>query len=123
MSSEAAFLSTELVSPSPGAAHVVRARITCNNIATRESPIVQAELLAAGASANHRLLVDLADVTMITSVGLGALITLHKACKEGKGKLVLVNLRPDIQSILKLSRLDRLFTIVESETKALKTFA
>ncbi len=123
MSTEAAFLSTDLVSPAPGAPHVARARVTCNNIATREAPIVQAECLAAAAKANHRVLVDLADVTMITSVGLGALITLHKACKEAKGKLVLLNLKPDILNILKLSRLDKLFTIVESEPKALKAFA
>lgn len=122
MTTEAAFLTTELLSPAPGAAHLARARVTCNNIAQRESPILQAELLSAAASANHRVLVDLSDVTMITSVGLGALITLHKACKEAKGKFVLINLQPDILSILKLSRLDKLFTIADSEPKALKAF-
>lgn len=123
MSTEAAFLTADLISPAPGAAHIARARVTCNNIATREAPIVQAECLAAAAKANHRILVDLADVAMITSVGLGALITLHKSCKEAKGKLVLLNLQPDILNILKLSRLDRLFVIADSEHKALKAFA
>ncbi len=123
MTTEAAFLTTELLSPAPGAQHYARARVTCNNIAQRESPILQAELIAAAQRANHRILVDLTDVTMITSVGLGALITLHKACKEAKGKFILVNLKPDILSILKLSRLDRLFTIADSEPKAIKAFA
>jgi anti-sigma B factor antagonist len=57
--------------------------------------------------------VDLSQTRLIDSSGLGALITLHKTmCARGGGLRVL-NPAPNVKQILELTRLNRVFEIVQ----------
>lgn len=111
---EAAFVSVER----SGAVAV--ARVACPTVGQREAPIVQNELIAAGESARWRLVVDMSGVTMLTSVGLGALVTLHNRCREAKGKMALYGLQGTIVELLKITKLERLFPIAKDREAALK---
>jgi anti-sigma B factor antagonist len=102
-----------------GGRPVAVARIECNHVGHRESPIIQTELLSAAEGAGWRIVVDLADVGMLTSMGIGMFVSLHTKCRDGKGKMALHGLRPDIVELLKLTRLDRLFVIVPTREDAM----
>jgi anti-sigma B factor antagonist len=58
---------------------------------------------------------DLSQSTFIDSCGLGALIALHKTACARQGALRLVNPRPAVRQILELTRMHRIFEIVEPE--------
>lgn len=98
-------------------------RIEQEKVAEREAAVIQAEFNAAAPSAGWRAAIDLSPVGMLTSTGLGAIITLSKACKAGGGRLVLFGLRGEILQVLKLTRMDRLIAIASSRDEALRLAA
>ncbi len=57
--------------------------------------------------------IDLSETTFIDSCGLGALVALHKTVCSRGGKLRLLNPQPPVQQLLDLTRLNRIFEIVE----------
>ena len=120
---EASLVKVEQYSPTPGGRSIALGRIECNVVGQRETPPIQAELLNASEKAGGRLIVDLSNVTMLTSVGIGMLVTLHNKSKEHKGRLALFGLRADIVDLLKLTRLDKLFLISKDKEAAEKAVA
>jgi len=55
---------------------------------------------------------DLSSLTFLDSSGLGALISLHKTLRSRNGQLRLLKPMPNIQQILELTRLHRVFEII-----------
>lgn len=68
------------------------------------------------------LLLNFSEVRFLSSAALGKLIKLDKKIKQGGGKLVLSNIRPEIEEIFSITRLDRLFVIKESQDEGLAAF-
>jgi anti-sigma B factor antagonist len=58
--------------------------------------------------------VDLSDTTYVDSCGLGALISLYKAASGLQGTVRLLHPQPSVQQILELTRMHRIFEIVEN---------
>ena len=79
-----------------------------------------AELAQAAAPFGWRLALDASQLTMLPSVGLGALVNLNKTAKSNGGKLAIFNLASEILEVMKLTRLDRVVTIVKDRDAALK---
>jgi anti-sigma B factor antagonist len=69
-----------------------------------------------------RLLLNFADVTFMSSAALNKLIVLEKRVRQHTGRLKLCSLRPELNEIFEITRLNRLFEITESESEALATF-
>jgi anti-sigma B factor antagonist len=69
-----------------------------------------------------KLLVNFTDVEFLSSAALNKLIILDKKVKTNDGKLVLSDLRPEINEVFAITRLDQLFTIADSEQSALAAF-
>jgi anti-anti-sigma factor len=84
----------------------------------RECQVLEQELLGVAGKRDHRLVVDLHKVMMLASAGIGSLVTIHKACAAGGGRLVLCGIEPNILAMLKLTRMDSLLTIVDTPEKA-----
>ena len=83
--------------------------IHVNSLAVKDLPI------------RHTLL-DCSSIDFIDSSGLGMLTSmLQRLKKEGK-TLALMQVPESIMAVLKRTRLDTLFTIVDSETQALNYF-
>ena len=64
------------------------------------------------------LIIDLSQVTYISSRGLGILIDIHKKCQKN-GKLVLCGISDDVISVFKLTALNNVFVIVDSQEEAM----
>jgi anti-sigma B factor antagonist len=95
-------------------AEVLREKIT-----EHENQAVFGDVTTAAAGSGHRVALDLSQVGLLSSAGLGALITLHKACASQGGRLVVFGVQSQILDLLKLTHLDRLLTIVPSREAAI----
>src|SRR5262249_50666867 len=63
------------------------------------------------AEQKKRVLVDLSDVTFIASLGIRTLITGAKATTSNGGKTVLLDPQPNVEKILRTSRVDTVIPI------------
>ena len=59
----------------------------------------------------ENLVVDFSQVSMIDSMGLGALIAIHKILKEGSKVLKVRSIQPDVYKLMVAMGLDRHFSI------------
>lgn len=69
-----------------------------------------------------QLLLSFANVEFLSSAALNKLIVLDRKVKAAGGKLALSNLRPEIQEVFAITKLNTLFDIKPSESEALKVF-
>lgn len=67
-------------------------------------------------------LVDMVHVDRMNSSGLGILIGGLTTVKNGGGALKLLNLKPKIKELLKITKLDRVFETYDDEEKAIASF-
>ncbi|HXS69455.1 MAG TPA: STAS domain-containing protein [Candidatus Polarisedimenticolia bacterium] len=57
--------------------------------------------------------VDLSQTAAVDSCGLGALVALHKTTSSRGGVLRLLNPTPPVQQILELTRMHRIFEVIQ----------
>ncbi len=67
---------------------------------------------------DHRVVLDLGEVELLDSTGLGGLISLLKKLPPA-GSLVLCGCRPPVAELIRLTRLDRIFKTFGSQAEAL----
>ncbi len=72
------------------------------------------ELIASG---NTKIVLDLSKVEFIDSSGLGAIVSSLKRM-GGRGELVVCGLQETTMTLFKLTRMDRVFQIFDSEQPA-----
>lgn len=72
------------------------------------------ELIASG---NTVIVLDLSKVEFIDSSGLGAIVSSLKRM-GGRGELVVCGLQETTMTLFKLTRMDRVFQVFESEQQA-----
>jgi anti-anti-sigma factor len=63
--------------------------------------------------------VDLSGVTFIASLGIRTLITGAKATANNGGKMVLLNPQPNVERVLRTSRVDTVIPIID-DARAIK---
>lgn len=71
---------------------------------------------------NRNLLLDFSKVEFLSSAALNKLIILDKKVKSHSGKLKLCNLKPEIQEVFVITRLNQLFDIKDNEKDAIESF-
>lgn len=96
------------------------ARIVCPSVGERESGIIQEDILTHFDDAPGRIALDMTNVEILSSVGLGMLITVSKRCKESGGRLAIFGLRNELLDLIKLTKLDRILTIIPGEADAIE---
>jgi anti-sigma B factor antagonist len=83
------------------------------------SPIVQEQILSL-AEKNSRLLLDMTNVTYMSSAGLRTLLVLYRYLTENTGKIVLAGLNDDIRDIMSITGFLDFFSTVNDRHEALK---
>jgi anti-anti-sigma factor len=78
------------------------------------------EALAAGVK---NIVVNLSDVTMMDSSGIGTMIRCHSAVMQKGGRLRLVNPNVTVRQAFKITRLDSVFEFHDDEESALAASA
>lgn len=85
---------------------VLVARLKCEKLGEYEASIVQNDVSAAAKGVAWKVALNFADVQLISSVGLGLIVSLNKTAKANKGKLSLFNLNANLVNLFKITRLD-----------------
>jgi len=70
------------------------------------------DILKAG---QDQIIVDLKNVDFIDSSGLGALVFGLRRAKRREGELKITGLRPQVRSMFEITRLHRIFKIIDWE--------
>ena len=90
------------------------------HISTSESQVVSETLQRLVSDGATKIVVDLANVDIITSDGLGALIRARKASTEAGGSLALSGVKGNILDVFRMTRLDKIFPLYDSVGTAVK---
>ncbi len=99
---------------------VLIASVHCEKIGAREAQIVEVDVKTAAPSREWRIVLNLTEVMLLASMGLGMLVTLHKECAAQGGKLAIFGLSTDILTLLKITHLERVLKIAPDRESALK---
>lgn len=71
----------------------------------------------------RKLVVDLTEVTAITSAGLGKMIALHRKVHRLQGTVVFCHVQPAVAEVLETSRLSTYLSIQPDVPRAVSTLA
>ncbi len=95
--------------------------MTCidESISEREAGILFDETDALIDDRCTGIVVDLQNVMMLTSAGIGALVRLHKRIGERKGRLAVCSLSAELAELFKLTRMDKLLVVAQDRESAL----
>jgi anti-anti-sigma factor len=74
----------------------------------------RAELNSQIQESPAELVIDLAGVEMVDSVGIGVIIATHNSLDQKGGKLKVINIAEDIFGLFSTMRLDRHFSVVKA---------
>lgn len=99
---------------------VLVARLDREKIGEYESPVIRAEIETAAPGGNWRVVLDLADVRMVASAGLGLFVTLNKLSKDKGGKFAICNLDETLKQVFEMTKLHRVMTIAPTVDAAIK---
>ncbi len=86
------------------------------------APELQQKLEALTSAGHHRLIINMADVTFISSGALRVLIATLSTCRKSRGDLRLSELSEAVQRVLELTSLNIHFKIYPSDTEAVGSF-
>jgi anti-sigma B factor antagonist len=95
----------------------VSGRIDSSNAAEFEKHLK--ELMEGG---RHRLVLNLAGVTYMSSAGLRTLVSTLKECKKKSGDVRLAAPSERVAEVLSLAGLDSLFQVYDDDTAAVGSF-
>jgi anti-anti-sigma factor len=68
------------------------------------------------------VILDFQCVQFMSSAALGAVVRIHKKCKEFNVILKLCNIAPDIRKVFEITRLDRVLDIYDDPKEAVASF-
>jgi len=103
---------------------VVLGEVRCEQITERESTLVLDEIIHATTEAGSaKLVIDMKHVGVLASAGIGTLVQAHERLKAGGGGLAIYNLSEDIEQLMKLTRMDKLFGIESSKDAAIASLS
>src|SRR3712207_7325838 len=84
------------------------------------APSFKQQLTEAIAQGNVRLALHIAHVSFMDSTGLGALVSALKAARRANGDIGIIAPSPQVQKLLKLTAMDRVFRVFPSPDEALQ---
>ncbi|MCG8404025.1 MAG: STAS domain-containing protein [Phycisphaerales bacterium] len=82
------------------------------------SPALHAALIDVAKGRPKRLVVNLSEVPFMDSSGVGTLVEVFRRVSAYKGKMVLCGMTSRVRSVFEITKLDRFFTICETEEQA-----
>lgn len=88
----------------------------------KTAPLVREELRPVLENATNVIL-DMSSVNYLSSAGLRLLLLIYREFTAKKGKLVLVGVAPEIQSVMSHTGFLSFFTLAGTQAEAMQSFA
>lgn len=82
------------------------------------SPILKSELLTVNAEGYENLIIDMSQVKYADSSGLSALLVGNREFSRNGGIFIIASPQEHVMKLIKISMLDKVFTIVDSIEEA-----
>lgn len=98
--------------------NIIRVKPVGPNVGQREGPIIDKDVkpLLAAASTNLKALVlDLHDVTFMSSMGLGTCIALRNEANANGARTAIVGLCPELEKLFEMMRIHKLYEVQDSD--------
>lgn len=92
--------------------------VLAGDIDLNHSPALHSALVDVTNERPKRLLLDLREVPYMDSSGVGTMVEVFRRVSAYKGKMVLFGMNPRVRSVFEITKLDRFFTICETEEQA-----
>ncbi len=70
----------------------------------------------------YEIIIDLTNVEFVDSAGLGQLVSALKMCVHNNGNLILVGVNESITDLLRITKLDTVFSILDTVEEAVASF-
>ena len=83
---------------------------------------IETKFMAATVARGRDTIVDLSLLSFIASMGMGVLVTTYKGLKRRGAKILLLNPQPDVESALRVARLQHILPIVHGEEEVERFF-
>ncbi len=93
--------------------------VKCEKLSEYESTVVQNEVQEHAKGMGWKLALDCAQLQIISSVGLGMLISLNRLCKTNKGKMAIFGLNDQLRGLLKISKIDSVLGVQTDRASAI----
>lgn len=101
---------------------VAVATILTPKVSEHESTPLTNELTQVAGQTNSNLIIDLSQVMMLASAGIGMLVQVHNGCKGAGGKLSVAGLDKEIRMMLEMTRMDKLLDLQDTSADARAKF-
>jgi anti-sigma B factor antagonist len=88
----------------------------------KTAPAVKDEIAPVLARSNQ-IILDMTDVGYMSSAGLRLLLLIYREFAAKNGKLVLLNVHPDVQAVMTHTGFLNFFTLASSQPEAMRAFA
>lgn len=95
--------------------------VLTGDVDLHHSPALHATLVEVAGGRPKRLMLDLSDVPYMDSSGVGTLVEVFRRVSAYKGKMILFGMTSRVRSVFEITKLDRFFTICDSEEQAAQT--
>jgi len=99
---------------------LAEARILVSSVGEREAGVLKEELVVAARASSGALVLDMTDVKVLGSVGLGMMVTVTNECRGLGGALVVFGINPQLMQMIKLTKLDKFLKIKKDRVAAIK---
>lgn len=77
-----------------------------------EVAVLRTQVIKLIEEGQRDIIFDFGNCNFIDSTGLGALVSIYKKCAEKGGSVKLKALKPEVEKLFKLTRLDRVFEVI-----------
>lgn len=84
---------------------------------------IETRFMAATVARGRNTVVDLSQLSFIASMGMGVLVSAYKGLKRRGAKIILLNPQPDVESALRIARLNDILPIAHGEEEIQQLFA
>jgi len=92
--------------------------VLSGDVDLHHSPELHTQLVEVTDRRPKRLMLDLTDVPYMDSSGVGTLVEVFRRVSAYKGKMVLFGLTDRVRSVFEITKLDKFFTICDTEAQA-----
>jgi len=97
-------------------------KILQNEVNHNNAASLKEKLFLEIADGNNKIVLDLENVNELDSSALGALLFGKRQANNAGGNLVLVSVSPQIQTLLRIAQLSRVYEMFATVTKAVEFF-
>ena len=85
---------------------------------SRVAPSLKSEMVNLNAQGVRNIILNLDEVKYVDSSGLSSILTANRLCSTAGGVLVISNINPHVEKLIKISHLESVLNILPTETEA-----